>query len=94
MKLTLKIFFVLLTDNVFVVFRDKCFQQSVDIPMGTNCAPLSADLFLYSYVAEFIQKLVQGERKTCCGLQFDIFSLSEDISAEHLTVFLKIYTYL
>lgn len=63
MKLTLKIYFVLLTDNVFVVFRDKYFQQSVDIPMGTNCAPLSADLFLYSYVAEFIQKLVQRRTK-------------------------------
>jgi hypothetical protein len=26
--------------------------------MGTNCAPLLADLFLYSYEAEFIQKLL------------------------------------
>jgi len=27
----------------------------VDIPLGTNCAPLLADLFLYSYEANFIQ---------------------------------------
>jgi hypothetical protein len=27
--------------------------------MGTNCAPLLADLFLYSYDAEFVQKLLQ-----------------------------------
>ena len=27
--------------------------------MGTNCAPLLADLFLYSYEAEFIQNLVK-----------------------------------
>ena len=28
--------------------------------MGTNCAPLLADLFLYSYESEFLQKLVKG----------------------------------
>jgi hypothetical protein len=36
-------------DNIYVVFGDQVFQQSVDIPMGTNCAPILADLFLYSY---------------------------------------------
>jgi hypothetical protein len=46
-----------LVDNVCVVFGDQVFQQSVGIPMGTNCAPLLVDLFLYSYEAEFVQKL-------------------------------------
>ena len=27
--------------------------------MGTNCAPLLADLFLFSYESEFLQKLVK-----------------------------------
>ena len=36
----------------------------VGIPMGTNCAPLLADLFLYSYENEFLDKLVkEGKRK-------------------------------
>ena len=36
----------------------------VDIPMGTNCAPLLADLFLYSYENEFLDKLIkEGKRK-------------------------------
>ena len=30
--------------------------------MGTNCAPLLADLFLYSYESEFIQKLVKDKK--------------------------------
>ena len=38
-----------LVDNIFVVFGGKIFQQIVGIPMGTNCAPLLADIFLYSY---------------------------------------------
>ena len=36
----------------------------VGIPMGTNCAPLLADLFLYSYQNEFLDKLIkEGKRK-------------------------------
>ena len=37
----------------------------VGIPMGTNCgAPLLADLFLYSYENEFLDKLVkEGKRE-------------------------------
>ena len=47
-----------LVDNIYVVFGDQVFQQSVGIPMGTNCAPLLANLFLYSYEAEFVQILL------------------------------------
>merc|ERR1712148_15503 len=47
-----------LIDNIFVMFGDQVFQQTVGIPMGTNCAPLLADLFLYSYEVDFIQKLL------------------------------------
>ena len=43
-----------------------CFQQIVGIPMGTNCALLLADLFLYSHEADFIKGLLkkQEEEKT------------------------------
>ena len=44
-----------LFDYIFVVIWGKVFQQIVGIPMGTNCAPLPADIFLYSYESEFIQ---------------------------------------
>jgi hypothetical protein len=30
--------------------------------MGTNCAPPLADLFLYSYESEFLQKLVKDKK--------------------------------
>ena len=36
----------------------------VGIPMGTNCAPLLADSFLYSYENEFLDKFIkEGKRK-------------------------------
>ena len=35
-----------LLDNIFLRFGSKLYRQIVRIPMGTNCAPLVADLFL------------------------------------------------
>ena len=46
-----------LIDNIFIKFAGMTFRQTIGIPMGTNCAPLLADLFLYSYEAEFMQSL-------------------------------------
>ena len=42
---------------------EKSSQQTVGIPMGTNCAPLLADIFLYSYEADFIQSLLSTGKK-------------------------------
>ena len=52
-----------LVDNIFVVFPGKVFQQTVGIPMGTNCAPLLAEIFLYSYEAAFVQSLLSTGKK-------------------------------
>ena len=38
-----------LLDNVFIQVGGKVFQQCVGIPMGTNCAPLLAELLLHDY---------------------------------------------
>ena len=53
-----------LVDNIYVRFGGQLFQQMVGIPMGTNCAPLLADLFVYSYENEVLDKLLkEGKRK-------------------------------
>ena len=52
-----------LVDNISVVFAGKVFKQIIGIPMDTNCAPLLADIFLYSYEADFIQSLLSTGRK-------------------------------
>ena len=38
-----------LLDNIFIRFGTKLYRQLVGIPMGTNCAPLVVDLFLFCY---------------------------------------------
>ena len=51
-------------DNIYVRLGGQLFRQMVGIPMGTNCAPLLADLFLYFYENEFLDKLIkEGKRK-------------------------------
>jgi hypothetical protein len=36
-------------NNIFVLFDGRVLQHTVGMSMGANCAPLLADLFLYSY---------------------------------------------
>ena len=61
--------------------------------MGTNSAPLLADLFLYSFKAEFVQSLLKADKKHLAQ-QFnftykyihDVLSLKNTNFAEHLEV--------
>jgi len=50
-------------DHIFAMFSGRVFQQTVGISMGTNCAPLLANLFLYSYEADLIQGLLKKNVK-------------------------------
>ena len=52
-----------LVDNICVRFGGLLLRQMVGIPMGTNCVPLFADLFLYSYENEFLDKLIERKAK-------------------------------
>ena len=41
--------FNFLIDNIYIQIGSAVYQQTIGIPMGTDCAPLVADLFLFSY---------------------------------------------
>jgi hypothetical protein len=51
-----------LIEYIFVYLGGILSQQVIGIPMGTNCAPLLADLFVYSYESAFLQKLVKDKK--------------------------------
>ena len=46
-----------LVDNIFIRFGSNLYRQIVGIPMGTNCAPLVADLLLFCYERDFMLSL-------------------------------------
>ena len=48
---------IYLLDNIFIRFGTMFHGQIVGIPMGTNRAPLIADLFLFCYERDFMMSL-------------------------------------
>ena len=65
--------FTFLMENIYVQFDGMAYQQIVGIPMGTNCAPLIADLFLYCYERYFMSDLQKSKR-------FDLIDMFNDTS--------------
>ena len=48
--------------QIFIRLGTKLYKQVVGIPMGTNCAPLVADLFLFCYERDFIMSLADDKQ--------------------------------
>ena len=46
-----------LLDNIYIRFGIKLYRQIVGIPMGTNCAPRVADMFLFCFERDFMKEL-------------------------------------
>ena len=50
-----------LIDNIYIRFGSSVFRQVIGIPMGTNSAPLFADLFLHTFEYHFIVKTMKQD---------------------------------
>ena len=50
-----------LIDNIYVRFGSSVFRQVIGIPMGTNSAPLLADLFLHTFEYDFKVKTMKQD---------------------------------
>ena len=51
-----------LLDNIYIRLASELYRQLVGIPMGTNCAPLVADLFLFCYERDFMLSLSEDHQ--------------------------------
>ena len=83
--------FTFLMEHIYVQFGDMVYQQIVGIPMGTNCAPLIADLFLYCYERDFMSNLQKSKRfdlidkfNDTSRYLDDIFTIDNPEFAEHI----------
>src|ERR1700761_2233998 len=61
-----------LVGNIYVVNGNTCRKQVIGIPMGTNCAPALANLYLYAYESAFIDRLMACDVRTArnCHMTF------------------------
>ena len=83
--------FTFLMENIYVQFGGMVYHQIVGIPMGTNCAPLIADLFLYCYQKDFMSNLQKSKRfdlidkfNDTSRYLDDIFTIDNPEFAEHI----------
>ena len=53
---------IYLMDNIYIRLESKLYRHNVGIPIGTNCAPLVADLFLFCYEKDFLKSLTKEKR--------------------------------
>ena len=74
-----------LIDNTYVTIGDSIFKQVVGIPMGTDCAPFLANLFLYAYEFEWLNNLLKLKKytilnkfKRCCRYIDDLLTINND----------------
>ena len=49
-----------LIDNIFVKFRGRIYKQNIGVPMGCDCAPFLANLYLFCYEYQYIKDLVNA----------------------------------
>ena len=75
--------------NTFVVAGKKVWHQRVGIPMGTNFAPFAANLYLYSYESEYVDRLLSsavhvGRFRLSFRMIDDILFVNNPEIAEHL----------
>ena len=51
-----------LVDNIYVHVGNRVFRQCIGIPMGTDCAPLLANLYLFYFEYQYMKKLMKNNR--------------------------------
>ena len=68
------------------------YQQTMGIPMDTNCAPLIADIFLFCYERDFVSNLHKSKRYDLIDMfndtpryLDDIFTIDNPEFAEHIS---------
>ena len=74
-----------LIDNTYVRIGDKVFRQVIGIPMGTDCAPFLANLFLFSYEFQWMYEKLKRKQfyllnkfKHCCRYIDDLFAINNN----------------
>ena len=68
-----------LVDNIFVVFGGKVFSTDSRYSNGHQLCSLLADIFLYSYEAEFVQSLLSAVKKHLASQFNFIYRFIDDV---------------
>ena len=74
-----------LLDNIYIGFGSKLYRQVVGIPMGTNCAPLVADMCLFCYERDFMRSLsVYNQSEVMQAFRFTSWYLDDLLNIDNI----------
>ena len=68
----------IIIDNSYIKFNSRIYRQIMGIPMGTNCAPHLANIFLHIYEKLFIIGMLQVNTDVARNLKF-MFRFQDDL---------------
>jgi hypothetical protein len=62
-----------LIDNIYITVGNNIFRQIIGIPMGTDCAPYLANLYLYALESKYLQDLMKNDIHTARKLSLSYY---------------------
>ena len=65
-------------DNSYTIYKNLIYRQVVGIPMGTNCAPHLANIFLFMFERTYINNLVNSKQIKKAALLRNIYRYQDD----------------
>ena len=80
-----------LIDNIYIVVGNRVFQQHIGIPMGADCAPLLANLYLFYYEYNYMNNLMKLDYGKALKFNFtaryidDLLSLNNTLFMNEIT---------
>ena len=66
-------------DQNFIIYKGEVFRQCIGIPMGTNCAPDLANLFLHHYEQNYIDQLIRTDNTQFAQALANMFRYQDDM---------------
>ena len=67
-----------LIDNSFICFQNNVYKQVVGIPMGTNCAPYLANIYLHVFEYKYLTTLVRNDNIEIAKKLSNMFRYQDD----------------
>ena len=66
-------------DNSYVIYQGQVYRQIIGIPMGTNCAPDLANIYLHVFEYNYIHSLVANQNFDLAAKLCNLFRYQDDL---------------
>ena len=68
-----------IVDNSYVVYQGQVYRQIIGIPMGTNCAPDLANIYLHVFEYDYIHSLIDNQNYDLAAKLSNLFRYQDDL---------------